>query len=144
MSPETKDLRAVVAKLINDHGSDASINVAAIADEAYTALDPANVAGPVPLVVLACRMWLKQVVRDMLHDRFDDDRQFELFGKLQRRYPSHHRGGEYVFLNEMTRADVAANVARLAKEGTAKSAHAAALAKFGIAKFGPDANDAAA
>ena len=54
----------------------------------------------------------------------------DLFGGLQRRYPS-SRQGEYVLLAQMSDADIASNVARLRKEGASKSKHADALEQFG-------------
>jgi hypothetical protein len=52
---------------------------------------------------------------------------------LQQRYPSFKRGAserEYVRLEQMSDADIAFNVARLRKEGAAKSKHADALEQF--------------
>jgi hypothetical protein len=89
----------------------------------------------------------RQIARGLLRKHFeqpdDDDgsgpepsqhdeeapAQPDLFGGLQRRYPSSR--GEYVLLEKMSDADIAWNASRLRKEGSSKTKHAHALEQFG-------------
>jgi hypothetical protein len=48
----------------------------------------------------------------------------DLFGALQRRYPSSKQAGEYVLREQMSPADVAFNIRRLRAESGTKSKHA--------------------
>src|SRR5712671_6811732 len=111
-------------------------------------LDPKKVS--VPAVLAGCHLALRQIARGQLRKRFldepDDDEdaveseqaqhddeaaepeQPDLFGGLQRRYPSSN--GNYVLREQMSPADVSFNIRRLRAESGSKSKHADLLERW--------------
>src|SRR5258706_16011958 len=128
MSAESRSLTAIVAKIIEAGRDQARLNPDLIASTALLELDPKKVS--LPTVLAGCHLALRQIARGLLRRRFlepDEDEdatepeqsehgdeaaepeQPDLFGGLQRRYPS-SRQGEYVLLEQMSDADIAFNV----------------------------------
>jgi hypothetical protein len=144
MSAESRSLTAVVAKIIESKRDEPRINPDAVASAALLELDPKKIS--VPAVLAGCHLALRQIARGQLRKRFleepDDDEdaseseqsqhdgnapepeQPDLFGGLQRRYPSSRHAGEYVLREKMSPADVSFNIRRLRAESGAKSKHA--------------------
>jgi hypothetical protein len=144
MSAESRSLHTVVAKIIESKRDEARINPDLIATAALLELDPKKIS--VPAVLAGCHLALRQIARGQLRKRFldepDDDEdasepeqsehdgnapepeQPDLFGGLQRRYPSSRHAGEYVLREQMSPADVTFNIRRLRAESGSKSKHA--------------------
>jgi hypothetical protein len=163
MSAETRSLTAVVAKIIESKRDEARINPDAIASAALLELDPKKIS--VPAVLAGCHLALRQIARGQLRKRFlelddEDDgiepeqsqhddaaaesEQPDLFGGLQRRYPSSRHAGEYVLREQMSPADVVFNIRRLRAESGSKSKHADLLeAWWEIRKGGETVSPAA-
>jgi hypothetical protein len=96
-----------------------------------------------------CHLELRQMARAKLRRQFDptisddDDEEADLFpDTLQDRYPRRPKRGrqpEYVLRERMTQADVAYNVERMRRAGSALLRHADALEEWGATHLGEGA-----
>jgi len=137
MTVEQK-LAEIVARIIEARYAQSKISPAWIATEGMQVIDPDR-AGP-QLEYFGCHLHLRQVARQILRKHYEPDdpndaRQHELWPELQSRYPiagaAKSEDPVYVRLEDMTKADVAYNVARLRSEGQAKLQHADRLETYG-------------
>jgi hypothetical protein len=164
MSAESRSLTAIVARIIESKRDEPRINPDAVASAALLELDPKKVS--VPAVLAGCHLALRQIARGQLRKRFleepDDDEdaveseqaqhdvdapepeQADLFGGLQRRYPSSRHAGEYVLREQMSPADVSFNIRRLRAESGSKSKHADLLEAWWEIRKGGEAVSPAA
>jgi len=141
MSAESRSLASVVSRIIELQRDVPRINPSAVASAALLELDPGKIS--VPAVAAGCHLALRQIARRLLRKRFEDadasddeddvepeqsahedeaaePEQPDLFGALQRRYPSSKQAGEYVLREQMSPADVSFNIRRLRAESGAK------------------------
>lgn len=139
MMSDVKRLAALIAQVIDQRRDEFKISPAWVATAVLAQLDPDRVTQAD--IYLACNMQLRQIARQELRKRFDNDdrydededivRQHEMFPELQWRYPSVRSEGDaepqYILLEQMSEADVFYNVARLRSEAKSKWDHASAL-----------------
>jgi tRNA A37 threonylcarbamoyladenosine dehydratase len=139
MMSDVKRLAALIAHVIDQRRDEFKISPAWVATGVMNKLDPNRITQED--IYLACHLQLRQIARQELRKRFDDDdrydedddleRQHEMFPELQWRYPSVRSKDDaepqYILLEQMSEADVFYNVARLRSEAKSKWDHASAL-----------------
>lgn len=137
-----KEARVICGALISNRAHVGTLYPESIATEVLLEIDPHH---PKDRVYALAHMMLMQIAREILRRKWDPDRkrspedQGELF-ELQDRYPR-ASGFGYVLRAQMTRDDVAHNVAWLRRTGKGYLAHADALEAWGVNReWDPDKN----
>jgi hypothetical protein len=129
-----------VALIIHADRENPDISPSSVADAAATVMDPDNAAPPLLRKVAIYQ--LRQIARRLLRKHFNPSKGKKgeitepdsLFPDLQWRYPRMKLKGEeprYALLKELTRSDVAYNVANLRRVGSGMQAHADRLEAWG-------------
>lgn len=134
----TLELSELVGRMVDRRRAESRVSPVSIANDCMAVLDPRMKS--IPRVYQGCHLHLRQLARAVLARAYDpadkrkrvrDGKALADLFKLQACYPEAHTGDledpVYVRKEEMTREDVAYNIARLRSEGRAKIAHADGL-----------------
>lgn len=137
MGESTERLMDVLRECLDVVNSEIEVQPALLASCAIKIIDPQGLSPT--LMGWAANLELRQLARGLLRNKYDpiaeDNPQTEMFEGLQERYPT-KRNGEptYVLLDELEDDEIEENLARMAREITAKQKHYDALEAYRLSR----------